>query len=394
MTSSGEGKGKGKGKGNGGGGRFQQQYAPSQTSSGGRPGVPPAGPWFCMNPWAVSDSSLFVYKDGSNTAYLLLYVDDIVLTASSPALLRRIMERLHSEFAMTDLGELHHFLGISVTRSAIDLFLSQRQYAADLLQRAGMSECHPTATPVDSHMKLSATDGSPVDDPTQYRSLAGALQYLTLTRPDLAYAVQQVCLFMHDPREPHLAFLKRILRYVKGTQYAGLSISAGPIDSVTAYSDADWAGCPDSRRSTSRYCVYLGDNLVSWSSKRQTTVSRSSAEAEYRAVAHAVAETCWLRQLLQELHTPLPSATIVYYDNVSAVYMTGNPVHHRRTKHIEIDIHFVRHKVALGQVRVLHVPSSHQFADIMTKGLPVQLFTDFRSSLCVRDSPAMTKGGY
>jgi hypothetical protein len=320
---------------------------------------------------SVSDSSLFVYKDGSNTAYLLLYVDDIVLTTSSPALLRRIMERLHSEFAMTDLGELHHFLGISVTRSASGLFLSQRQYAADLLQRAGMSECHPTATPVDARMKLFAIDGSPVDDPTQYRSLAGALQYLTLTRPDLAYAVQQVCLFMHDPREPHLAFLKRILRYVKGTQSAGLSISAGPIDSLTAYSDADWAGCPDSRRSTSGYCVYLGDNLVSWSSKQQTTVSRSSAEAEYRAVAHAVAETCWLRQLLQELHTPLPSATIVYYDNVSAVYMTGNPVHHRRTKHIEIDIHFVRHKVALGQVRVLHVPSSHQFADIMTKGLPV-----------------------
>jgi len=133
---------------------------------------------------------------------------------------------------------------------------------------------------------------------------------------------------------------------------------------------------------------------VSWSSKRQTIVSRSSAEAEYRAVAHVVAETCWLRQLLQELHTPLTSATIVYCDNVSAVYMTGNPVHHRRTKHIEIDIHFVRDKVALGQVRVLHVPSSHQFADIMTKGLPVQLFTDFRSSLCVRDHPAATAGGY
>ena len=125
----------------------------------------------------------------------------------------------------------------------------------DRLQRAGMSECHPTATPVDARMKLSATDGSPVADLTQFRSLAGALQYLTLTRPDLAYAVQQVCLFMHDPREPHLAFLKRILSYVKGTQSAGLSISAGPIDSLTAYSDADWAGCPDSRHSTSGYCL-------------------------------------------------------------------------------------------------------------------------------------------
>jgi hypothetical protein len=336
----------------------------------------------------TSDPSLFIYKEGTDIAYLLLYVDDIIPTASSTALLRRLTQLLHSEFAMTDLGDLYHFLGISVTRSADGLFFSQRQYAVDLLQRAGMAECHSTATPVDTHAKLSATAGAPVTDATQYRSLADALQYLTLTRPDLAYAVQQVCLFMHDPREPHLAMLKRVLRYVKGTLPTGLHISTGSITGLTAYSDVDWAGCPDSRRSTSGYCVFLGDNLVSWSSKRQTTVSCSSAEAEYRAVAHAVAETCWLRQLLQELHAPISSATIVYCDNVSAVYMTANPVHHRRTKHIEIDIHFVREKVVLGQVRVLHVPSSHQFADIMTKGLPVQLFTDFRSSLCVRDTPA------
>jgi hypothetical protein len=201
---------------------------------------------------------------------------------------------------------------------------------------------------MDTRAKLSATDSAPIEDATQYRSLTGALQYLTLTRPDIAYAVQHVCLFMDDPREPHLAMLKRILRYVKGTLSTGLHISTGPVDSLTTYSDADWAGCPDSQRSTSGYCVFLGDNLVFWSSKRQTTVSRSSAEAEYRAVAHAVAETCWLRQLLQELHAPLSSATIVYCDNVSTVHMTANPIHHRRTKHIEIDIHFVRDKVALG----------------------------------------------
>ena len=137
---------------------------------------------------------------------------------------------------MTDLGDLHHFLGISVTRSSDDLFLSRRQYAVDLLQRAGMAECHSTSTPVDTRAKLSATDGAPVADATQYRSLAGALQYLTLTRPDLAYAVQQVCLFMHDPREPYLALLKRILRYVKGTLSTGLHIGAGPVSSLTAYS--------------------------------------------------------------------------------------------------------------------------------------------------------------
>ena len=122
-------------------------------------------------------------------------------------------------------------------------------------------------------------------------------------------------------------------------------------------------------------------------------VSHSSAEAEYRAVAHVVAECCWVRQLLQELHISVPLATVVYCDNVSAIYMTANPVHHRRTKYIEIDIHFVREKVALGQIRVLHVPSAHQFADIMTKGLPVQLFQDFQSSLCVRDPPTVSTAG-
>jgi len=134
-------------------------------------------------------------------------------------------------------------------------------------QRAVMSECHSTTTLVDARMKLSATDGSPVADPTHYCCLTGALQYLTLTRPDTAYVVQQVCLFMHDPREPHLALLKRILHYVEGTQSTGLHLSAGPVDSLTTYSDADRAGCPDSRCSTLSYCVYLGDNLVSWYSK-------------------------------------------------------------------------------------------------------------------------------
>ena len=256
-----------------------------------------------------------------------------------------------------------------------------------------MAECHPTPTHVDTHAKLSVSDGDLLSDATEYRSLAGALQYLTLTRPDIAYAVQQICLHMHAPRQPHLAMVKRVLRYVRGTLDLGLQLRASSSTGLTAYSDADWAGCLDTRRSTSGYCVYYGDSLISWSSKRQTTVSRSSAEAEYHAVAHTVAECCWLRQLLQELHRPLSSATLIYCDNVSAIYMSSNPVQHRRTKHIEIDIHFVREKVSLGEARVLHVPSALQFADIMTKGLPTQLFLDFWSSLCVRKPPATTAGG-
>lgn len=158
-----------------------------------------------------------------------------------------------------------------------------------------MGDCKPCSTPVDTHSTLFADAGTSVSDATHYRSIAGALQYLTFTRADIAYAVQQVCLHMHDPRDPHLAAMKRILQYLQGTKDLGLHLyRTSPFD-ITVYFDADWAGCPDTRRSTSGYAVFLGDNLISWSSKRQPTVSRSSAEAEYRAAANGVAEACWLR---------------------------------------------------------------------------------------------------
>ncbi|GJS96375.1 ribonuclease H-like domain-containing protein [Tanacetum coccineum] len=330
---------------------------------------------------------------GSQVAYLLIYVDDIILTASCPALLQQIIGSLNNEFDMTDLGALNYFLGISADRTPTGLFLSQKKYALQLLERAHMVTCNPSRTPVDTESKLGP-EGAPVQDPTLYRSLAGGLQYLTFTRPDLSYAVQQICLYMHDPREPHLAALKRILRYVQGTLDLGLHLYASSTTSLVGYTDADWAGCPSTRRSTSGYCVFLGDNLLSWSAKRQHTLSRSSAEAEYRGVANVVAETAWLRNLLRELHSPLSTATLVYCDNVSAVYMSANPVQHQRTKHIEIDIHFVRDMVTAGQVRVLHVPSRFQYADIFTKGLPSALFEEFRSSLSVRPPPAPTAGAY
>nr|GEX41152.1 ribonuclease H-like domain-containing protein [Tanacetum cinerariifolium] len=252
-------------------------------------------------------TSLFVYHRGSDVAYLLLYVDDIVLTTSSTALLQRIITLIHSEFAMTDLGSLNYFL--------------------------------------DTESKLGS-DGNPVSDPTLYRSLAGALQYLTFTRPIISYDVQQIYLYMHDPCDPHFFALKHIWHYVRRTINHGLQLHVSSTSQLTAYTDADWDGCPVTRRSISGYCVFLGDNLLSWSAKRQVTLCRSSAEAEYQGVANVVAETAWLRNFLLELHAPLSTATLftatlVYYDNVSVVYLSTNPVQHQRTKHIEIDIHFV-----------------------------------------------------
>ncbi|XP_048613467.1 uncharacterized mitochondrial protein AtMg00810-like [Brassica napus] len=296
-------------------------------------------------------------------AYLILYVDDIIVTASTDALRNTIIDVLKSEFPMKDFGIINSFLGISAKYNDKGLFLNQSRYAEDIITRAGMSECKPCATPVDLKSKLAEE------------------------------AVQQLCLFMHDPRESHLQALKRVIRYLKGTTHMGLQLLKKQNLRLTAYTDADWAGCPSTRRSTSGFCLYLGDNLISWSAKRQPTVSRSSAEAEYKGIANAVSESCWLRNLLLVMGRPLKHSTVVFCDNVSAVYLSTNPVQHQRTKHIEIDIHFVREKVLLGEVRVHHIPSSLQYADIFTKGLPSSLFNNFRSSLGVTEPTMQLREG-
>ncbi|GJV15347.1 ribonuclease H-like domain-containing protein, partial [Tanacetum coccineum] len=249
---------------------------------------------------------------------------------------------------------------VLLLRDSSRMFLSQRKYATEILERAHMVGCNSSRTPVDTESKLG-DDGDPVSDPTLYRSLAGSLQYLTFTRPDISYAVQQVGLYMHDPRDPHFSALNRILRYVRGTLDYGLQLYSSSVTSLVAYSDADWAGCPTTQRSTSGYCVFLGNNLLSWSSKRQPTLSRSSAEAEYRGVA----ETCCLRNLLCEVYTHLSSATLVNCDNVSVVYLSSNPVQHQRIKHIEIDIHCVRDLVVVGQFPVIHQPRQEMSTEML-----------------------------
>jgi hypothetical protein len=256
-------------------------------------------------------------------------------------LLRRTIFALQQEFTMKDLGPLHHFLSITIERRPGGLFLHQRTYRLGILKHAVMADSKPCTTPVDLQAKLAGDSGPPVEDVSQFRSIAGALQYLTFTRPDITYVVQQICLHMHDPREPHLTVMKRILRYLQGMPDYVLLLRRSSTSDLVAYTDADWAGCPDTHRSTSGYAVFLGDNLVSWSAKRQTVVSHSSAEVEYHVIANGVAEATWLRQLLHELQTPPSRCTLVYCDNIRVVYLSNNPVQHQRTKYVEIDFHFV-----------------------------------------------------
>jgi hypothetical protein len=192
-----------------------------------------------------------------------------------------------------------------------------------------MVDCKPCTTLVDTLSKLSGDTGDPVSGPMHYHSLVGALQYLTFTRSDISYKIQQVCLHMHDLREPHMTALKHILRYLQGTLDFVLLLRRSSTSKLVVYSDADWVGCPNTHRSTSGYTVFLGDNLISWSSKCQNTVSHSSSEAEYRVVANGVVKTSWLCQLLMDLHSPLTRNTLIYCDNVSVVYFTSNPVQHQ-----------------------------------------------------------------
>jgi hypothetical protein len=224
-----------------------------------------------------ADTSLFYYNKGRYNIYILVYVDDIIVASSSPEATEALLRDLQ-EFALKDLGELHYFLGIEVKKNQSGLILSQERYATDILARSGMNKCNAIDTPLSSTEKLSATQGDVLgpNDATKYRSLVGALQYLTLTRPDISVAVNKVCHFLHSPTTVHWSAVKRILRYVKGTIGLGLNIGVSKSMIVSAFSYADWAGCVDDQRSTGGFAVFLGDNLISWSARKQATVSWSS----------------------------------------------------------------------------------------------------------------------
>ncbi|KAM1803984.1 hypothetical protein ACFX12_029903 [Malus domestica] len=288
---------------------------------------------------------------------------------------------------MKNLGNLHYFLGLQITYKNTGLFISQTIYIHDLLTKVDMQDAKSCATPYLPYHRLSKTDGSPYHSPKHYRIIVGALQCLTFTRPDIAFAVNQCCQFMHNPLDIHVVAMKRILRYLSGTLDYGIHFTPGKLQ-LQAYSDADWAGDLNDRRSTSGYVVYLGNTPISWASKKQYIVSRSSTEAEYRALAITAAKVSWIQQLLHDLHVPLYDASMLFCDNISAIALSSNPVFHSRVKHIEIDYHFIRERVIKGDLAV----SKEQFVDILTKGLSTSLFQDHCSNLMLSSSKHEIEG--
>ncbi|XP_060171511.1 uncharacterized mitochondrial protein AtMg00810-like [Lycium barbarum] len=339
-----------------------------------------------------ADSSLFVHRHKGDIVILLLYVDDIVITGNNLMLLHTLISQLRTHFAIKDIGSLHFFLGIEVVPYTDGIYLSQVKYANDILKRTMMHCARAIHTPLSQKNDFHVATGSPVDA-FDYRSIVGGLQYLTLTRLDLTHAVNQVCQFMQAPTTTHWQGVKRILRYLTGTINFGLRITSRSSLQVVGFSDADWEGCAITRRSTTGLCVFLGTNCISWSSKKQHTMSKSSAEAEYRALASLAAEITWILHLLQHLGVSLASPPVLYSDNISALHLTSNPILHARTKHVELDYHFVREKVTVGAMITKYVPSATQVANIFTKALTKQQFQFLRSKLGVVSLPTSSLRG-
>ncbi|WVZ13411.1 hypothetical protein V8G54_010977 [Vigna mungo] len=283
-----------------------------------------------------ADHSLFTYHSFDSFIALLVYVDDIVLAGDNMQAINDVKQFLHHKFSIKDLGSLKFFLGFEVARSQQGLVLNQRKYCLEILTEFGLTGCKPATSPSNPTVKLKDDEGALVSDPTTYRRLIGKLQYLTNTRPDISFVVQQVSQFMSKPRQSHLHAAFRILKYLKG---------------CPAFSDSDWVTCSLTRKSIMGYCVFYGHCLISWKSTKQSTVSRSSTEAEYRALAS------------------------------SAIQLAKNPSFHEQTKHIEVDCHLICAKILDGLIVISHVPSKHQLADMLTKSLYPGPFHDNLSKM-------------
>lgn len=335
---------------------------------------------------SYQDYSLFSYKQGGSTLHVLVYVDDFIIAGDDLAALDRFKTYLNKCFHMKDLGKLKYFLGIEVARGKDGFYLSQRKYALDIIAEAGKLACKPSTVPVEVNHQLASATGPELQNPAQYRRLVGRFIYLTHTRPDLTYIVHILSQFMQTPLVAHWKAALRVVSYLKGTPDQGIFLRSDSDLSLTVYCDSDYGACPRTRRSLSAYICYLGDSPISWKTKKQDTVSCSSAEAEYRAMAYTLREVKWLRELLATLGFNHSQPVMFHCDSQAAIHIAANPVFHERTKHIESDCHQVRDAVQDGTIQTFHISTTENVADLFTKALPKPLFSSLMSKLGVRRS--------
>lgn len=339
-----------------------------------------------------TDSDPCIYRSsGEDMCIIGVYVDDIVLAGKSEKQLEETKQILAKRFDIKDMGKLHYFLGMKIVQNdqTGEVWVGQPAYTESLLQKFGMENAKPVNTPVDTSTKLvKATEDEDSVDQQLYQSAVGSLLYLSVgTRPDITYAVSNVAKFSSLPTKEHWSGVKRIMRYLKGTVNLGLFYNNKGSKKCIGYSDADWGGDLDDRKSTSGYLFQIGEGPVSWRSKKQTSVALSTAEAEYMALASAGQEAVWMRLLTAELcGSPMETVT-VFEDNQSAIQMTKNPQFHGRAKHIGIKFHFIRELVSDGTVKLQYCPTEEMIADMLTKGLPREQFNKLRQMAGVKAMP-------
>jgi len=317
-----------------------------------------------------------------------------LITGSDSTEIQHVKHHLHTKFGIKDLGKLHYFLGLEVSHTPQGVILSQQKFSKELLTECGYTFKRPTSTPLPLNCKLLPDEGQLLADPTSYRTLVGKLNFLTHTRLDLCFSVQYLSQFLQSPRTPHFEALLHTLSYIQGTLTHGILLKASNHLSLQAFSDSDWAACPTTRRSVTGYLVMLGSSPISWKSKKQSTVSRSSSEAEYWAMAQAASEITWMVRLLEELGVYNLTPVTLNCDNQSALHIARNPVFHERTKHIEIDCHFIRDKVLEGLLQLNYMPTKFQLADVLTKILSSPQFHDLLIKLGMFNTdPSSLRGG-
>ncbi|XP_072087411.1 uncharacterized protein [Arachis hypogaea] len=332
-----------------------------------------------------NDHSLFTKSTGTTFTAILVYVDDLVLAEDDLSEIQAVKMFLDDKFKIKDLGLLKFFIGMEVARSNAGIALYQRKYALDLITDCGLLGVKPASTPMEYTTSLSKASGSPLPDATIYRRLVDRLLYLTNTRPDLSYSVGCLSQFMDSSTDAHLKAAYRIIRYLKQSPATGLFFSVNNSFTLSGYTDSDWGACKDTRKSISGYCFFLDQTLISWKSKKQATISRSSSEAEYRTLANGTCELVWLLKLLKKFNILPPLPVDIFCDNKSAIYIASNPVFHERTKHVEVDCHVTRNKFKEGVSNLRHVVSSEQPADLFTKSLPPGPFSHLLSKLGLLD---------
>ena len=337
-----------------------------------------------------ADYGLYLKRCGSSRLFVTVYVDDLLIASNDMKLINDFKEHMKTHYDMDDIGEAGFILGLHVKRNreARTLSISQTAYIDAILERFGMSDCKPVATPMETSLPLEKL--KPLEDQREYmagipyKEAVGSLIFLaTASRPDISFAVSVVSQFGADPHPTHWQFVKRIFRYLAGTKTLDLTYSAQPhstadvygmssksfVKDLDGYADADWASNKLDRRSTTGYCFLLANGAISWKSKKQPTVALSSTEAELMALTHATKEGIWLQRLMRELDDNQERPTSIKADNQGAIMLAKNPTFHDRTKHIDIQHFFVRECIANNKVSVSYVQSEQNTSDIMTKAL-------------------------